>query len=849
MYLMGKLDFFELASGKHGRGAMQHKGALLARIQDATSAFTRVVGFSNYSPAPGNWRALVSILIVAVLFTGAANASDVQYSYDGEGRLIGVIDQNGNAAIYNYDASGNITSIVRPAAGSINVVGFSPAFGVIGASVTITGTGFSATAAQNTVKFNGTTATVTSATSTQIVATVPTGATTGTILVTSPVGSATSGQTFTVTPPNAAAPSISGFAPTFGGNGDVVTISGSGFATTVAQETVSFGGAFGIVTATSPTSITVTVPGGGITGPISVTTQSGSASSAASFYVIPGGYSSANTGAITSVSAYGQSATVTASNSNDGYIVKFSGTAGDRVSVNVLESGSNMTLANAQVFNPNGSVLFGPVGTQTITVNNPYNAGYLLGPFVLPMTGIYSVLIAPENGSTGSAQISVYKVPPDQTGTLVSGTTKAVALQTPGQKASFTFMANANDRALFTLGGPTQTYSEGLLGIYNPDGTVLDATGALSPFPTNGLSDSFGGSILLPQTGTYTVVVVPYQSYLYTGSLSFLHFPGAGTPNITLGGTAVTTAPIDALHATFLFFTGTTGHRVSFVSSNNSVGYITFFLQNPDGTQNGLSTFVNSSFTGPFSLPQTGTYTMVLYAYISGNTGTASINAYDIPADPSTLVTLGGSAVTETASVPGQGVDFTFAGTSGQRASFNFTNLTLGYSAVTIKNPDGTTLAAPQIVPPSTFVGPYNLTQTGTYKIVVTPNSASTGATGSATIQGYNVPADPTGTIVINGAGITKTTTVPGQGVDLTFSGTAAQQIHFNYSGNTIGYLTFTVFNPNGSQLNSSTVPPGSGSTGSFTLSATGTQKVVITTDNPLSGPNIGSVTVSVLSP
>ena len=52
--------------------------------------------------------------------------------------------------------------------------------GIIGTEVTITGTGFSTTATDNTVKFNGTTATVSGATNTSLVVTVPTGTTTGT---------------------------------------------------------------------------------------------------------------------------------------------------------------------------------------------------------------------------------------------------------------------------------------------------------------------------------------------------------------------------------------------------------------------------------------------------------------------------------------------------------------------------------------------------------------------------------------------------------------------------------------------------------------------------------------------
>src|SRR5687768_12330120 len=54
---------------------------------------------------------------------------------------------------------------------------FSPLNGTVGTAVTITGTNFDSTAANNTVAFNGTTAAVVSATSTELIANVPVGAT------------------------------------------------------------------------------------------------------------------------------------------------------------------------------------------------------------------------------------------------------------------------------------------------------------------------------------------------------------------------------------------------------------------------------------------------------------------------------------------------------------------------------------------------------------------------------------------------------------------------------------------------------------------------------------------------
>src|ERR1700761_8785672 len=64
------------------------------------------------------------------------------------------------------------------------VSAISPSSGSAGTAVTITGTNFSSTVSDNTVKFNGTAATVNSASSTSLTVEAPTGGTTGNVTVT-----------------------------------------------------------------------------------------------------------------------------------------------------------------------------------------------------------------------------------------------------------------------------------------------------------------------------------------------------------------------------------------------------------------------------------------------------------------------------------------------------------------------------------------------------------------------------------------------------------------------------------------------------------------------------------------
>jgi len=148
---------------------------------------------------------LIAVMVLGVLPALAQSNSPVQYAYDDLGRLIKVVDQNGNFATYHYDAVGNLLSITRttlPANNGLAVVSFSPQQGYAGlTSVTIQGQGFSLTSSADAVKFNGTPATVTSATANTLTVTVPSTASTGPISATVGGVTATSDTNFTVDPP------------------------------------------------------------------------------------------------------------------------------------------------------------------------------------------------------------------------------------------------------------------------------------------------------------------------------------------------------------------------------------------------------------------------------------------------------------------------------------------------------------------------------------------------------------------------------------------------------------------------------------------------------------------------
>ncbi|PYU50485.1 MAG: hypothetical protein DMG53_03080 [Acidobacteria bacterium] len=198
------------------------------------------------------------------------------------------------------------------------ITSLSVSSGPVGTAVTITGTNFGSTQGTSTVKFNGTTASVTSWSATSIGVTVPSAATTGNVVVTVS-NVASNGKSFTVTP------AITSLSITTGAVGAAVTITGTTFGSTQGTSTAKFNGTTATVTSWGASSIAVTVPSGATTGNVVVTVSS-QPSNGVNFTVVPAP-------SITSLSittgAVGAAVTITGSNfgSTQGTsTVKFHGT-------------------------------------------------------------------------------------------------------------------------------------------------------------------------------------------------------------------------------------------------------------------------------------------------------------------------------------------------------------------------------------------------------------------------------------------------------------------------------------------------------------------------------------------
>ncbi|HEY4026121.1 MAG TPA: RHS repeat-associated core domain-containing protein, partial [Candidatus Dormibacteraeota bacterium] len=169
--------------------------------------------------------------------------------------------------------------------------------------------------------------------------------------------------------------------------------------------------------------------------------------------------------------------------------------------------------------------------------------------------------------------------------------------------------------------------------------------------------------------------------------------------------------------------------RLGFASTSGS-GWVNYTIRKPDGSTlysnccNGTSSTI---FVDPQTLPATGTYT-ILVDPSNDVIGTATVEAWDVPADVSASLTIGGGQVIAANTVRGQNVVFTFTASSGQRivGRFGFTAASgSGWVNYTLKNPDGSTLFSSCCNGTSATIssGTLTLGQSGTFTVLADPTN------------------------------------------------------------------------------------------------------------------------------
>jgi YD repeat-containing protein len=757
----------------------------------------------------------------------------ITYVYDELGRLIAVIDPAGDTARYSYDAVGNVLSISRYSSSTLSLINFTPTSGPIGASITIYGTAFSATASQNTVTFNGVTATVVSATTTKIVTTVPTGATTGLISVATTGSPVLSSSAFTVVA-SSGTPTITSFSPTVGIPGTAVTISGTNFQTPAVKNKTKFNITNAVVSSATDSSISTTVPSLSGSGKLSVSTPNGTATSTEDFFIPPTPNGPADV-AFTGRMSSGNSQTVNFSTAGKIAMFLFEATAGQRAAVKVTSS--SITSTQVSFLSPNGTVSSWTYIGST---------GFLDTP-LLATNGTHAIVLDPNSTYTGSITFTLY-ILNDVTGSMTpSGSSVTLTTTVPGQNGRYLFTGTANQRVSLKVSGVSLSGGGNFatVSIKNPNGLTLVS----QPFNAN----IFVDTQVLPANGTYMILVDPADSTLATATLTLYDVPpdhNAGTVSAQLGtfGTGIGMMMSTPGQNAFITLQLTVGQRLSLnltgATFSGGTNYYTLYLKKPDGAMLISQLYFGNNYVDVFTVPADGTY-LLLIDPSDGTVGNLTVKVNDVPADSTGTITPGGSSQTVTNTAMGQNGVRTFSGTANQRVSINvssvsYTGGTYNYATVALKKPDGSTLTSAVVQSGSGgFIDTQTLPTTGTYSIFVDPWDTGVG---SLTLTLNDVPGDATGTITVGGSPLSLTTTVPGQNANGTFDGTTDHQVSVAITNNTMGAVTVSLLRPNGSLLTSTTLSSASFTLTTQTLTSTGTHSIKI---DP-SGTNTGSISVGV---
>ncbi|HKO37880.1 MAG TPA: IPT/TIG domain-containing protein, partial [Solirubrobacterales bacterium] len=354
-----------------------------------------------------------------------------RFVYDEDGRLKAAIDPEGDTATYKWDPAGNLLSIDRVYSSSLSILQLSPAEGSVGDTIEIAGTGFSPTPSANTVKFNGTVATVEKASPWSLSVEVPSGASSGPVTVsTGEVGPVNSAQSFTVVA--SSSPTITSISPSMATAGQEVTISGAGFDSAPSANVVRFNGVTALVKSASSSEVKFEVPTDRLGGRVSIGTPKGSAEGPDLF--VPPNNAATSTVGSTGRMAIEEAETISISTAGTRALRLIDGKAGERISI--VPSGATFT-GSVKIYRPNGAEVSGSSGSLS----------GIHGPFALPEDGTYTVLVEGSGEATGSVDLTAYTFA-DVSGTLTptaGGTSQSVSIAKPGQIANYAVTVDAGD--------------------------------------------------------------------------------------------------------------------------------------------------------------------------------------------------------------------------------------------------------------------------------------------------------------------------------------------------------------------------------------------------------------------
>jgi YD repeat-containing protein len=201
----------------------------------------------------------------------------------------------------------------------------------------------------------------------------------------------------------------------------------------------------------------------------------------------------------------GGTVSLTTTTPGQSMVLTFSGTSGQRVSL-LTQSNNYGGCPSLVIVEPDGT---------TQLYSNGCGDNMFSGALTLPTTGTYSIQLAQHGATTGTENFTLYSVPPDVTGTATIGSASNYATTAPGQAIDVSFAGTANGNATVLVNVVSTTPSNPCYTI-----TTLEPDGQTRLRSDQSCNSGYSsGSLGLPTSGTYTIIVAPTSTTIGTFSI------------------------------------------------------------------------------------------------------------------------------------------------------------------------------------------------------------------------------------------------------------------------------------------------------------------------------------------
>ncbi|CAJ4801180.1 IPT/TIG domain protein [Burkholderia pseudomallei] len=733
----------------------------------------------RYRPGLGSLleRSLIWLLYGLLLACGVGHAQSTRYVYDANGRVVAISANSGTTVQYGYNTLGQAGQVSAPlSAGQLAIFSFMPTHGEAGTHVTLQGQGFDSNAANNTVSFNGTPATVLSATATQLVASVPSGATTGPITVTAGVHTANSATPFMIDD-TGVPPSITQVSPLAVSIGNTLTVTGMHL-NPVAGQTVMQLSNRGVASfaSISDTQIQYAIAAGDASGFVTINTPYGRAISANPVIVLPSGISAANVTS-TAYATVGSSANLNIGAGGQTGAMVFNANEGDWISLQLSTIVSSASSISYAVYAPGSQLVAqGSVSSSAPSIHVPQ----------LSAAGTYLVVFTPSNAS---AQLTVGV---QRDAVLPAGTPTNVATTIPGETLRFIFAP----QTLWLAVSNTSTNPSGQVvryAVYNSN-QVMYASSATSSSATLSLAP-------LPVTGTYQLIISPDSGVTASAQIQLL---SSGTLVANASGTSYTIPAGGG--SMYLNFNATAGANLDLTFSNLSVtGSGSGFqvdVYDPNGADvvSFPCSVSNVNCTADLWNLLAGPYTIVV---------TPPSSSSVVSFTSSLMSEITGSSLTVNSPIQlnvneNQGQRYTFTANAGDTYAMQLSGVSGQTMGVRIYSPSS----------PVTLSGYYTTFSTNGTQLINLPNLPATGtytvevscAWGGPTCSGQlTLFSGVSGTLTTSATSPTYTANAGGQNIYMAFNAAAGDNLdltfsNLNITGSTSGFQV-NIYSPSGAQV------------------------------------------------